>query len=128
MNVNLNQFGADFIEETRDTVLEQYLAIRAGEMRSENAQAMFKTLSSFTNAQRAQIDSIVVDIIHRTMHKVLYLFEASDDWAIVDKGSAQHAGLKHLAETSDGLSGELYGEAGWIEKFSKFKADSITEK
>ena len=45
---------------------------------------------------------------------LLFLFEEYPEWKLIDENQ------NNLAELSDGLSGELYTENGWIKKFSSY--------
>lgn len=46
------------------------------------------------------------------MHNMLFMIEEHEEIELLYKE-------ENIAEKSDGLSGELYTEDGWIEKYSK---------
>ena len=127
-HTNLDQFGTEFILRIRDAAIEEYQMVKSGEMNSVSAKKIFKHFSSFSEEQKKKIDAIVLDSMEMMLHKFLFYFEENDNWAIVEKGPAENSGLSHLAEVSDGLSGELYSDDGWIAKFSKYKTNSMKEK
>jgi hypothetical protein len=51
------------------------------------------------------------------------MFEQSTDFTICEKKSIDPE--DDIVELSDGLSGELYSEDGWIEKYSKYSPNTI---
>lgn len=52
---------------------------------------------------------MVVDL---SIHNMLCMLEDHSDFSLIKDG-------KNIAELSDGFSGELYTEDGWISKFSE---------
>jgi hypothetical protein len=124
----LEQFGSEFIERTRDVVVDQFLMMKAGEMNSSDAKEINALLKSFDLSQQAIIEKIVLQFIDRTLHKVLFLFEDSDQWAIADKDAVEEREMGHIAEISDGLTGELYGDNGWLAKFGTYQERAMKEK
>jgi predicted site-specific integrase-resolvase len=122
--INLEKFGGDFIKQSRDMTLDKYKLISSGKMKSEDAQKILSLLNSFNNDDIQKVNTIVANMVDRTIFNVLYLFEQSNDWVIVDKKQADANSLENIAEISDGLSGELYGRRGWIEKYSQYNNNS----
>lgn len=121
--INLDKFGEDFIKQSRDMTLDKYRLISSGKMKSEDAQKITSLLNCFNNNDIQKINTIVANMIDRTIFNMLYLFEQSNDWVIVNKKQADANSLENVAEISDGLSGELYGKQGWIEKYSQYNKE-----
>ncbi|EHQ24336.1 hypothetical protein [Mucilaginibacter paludis] len=119
----LESFGKEIIENLRDASIEEYLAIKKGEMKSVDAQNIFKTYISIDTAYHDKVDVIVLNIIDRVLHNALWMFEQSKAFTIGEKSLIDPN--KDIVEISDGLSGELYSEDGWIEKYSKFPSGTI---
>ncbi len=113
----LELFGKEFITKVMDFSLNEYQMIKTGKMRSQQAKEISSIISSFNPVDEEKIDSIVLDVIGRLMHNTLRMFEESKGFSIADKKVIP--GGEDILEISDGLSGELYGENGWVEKYSK---------
>ena len=120
-NKALESFGEDFITNIRDVSLENYEMIQKGLLKSDEAKLLHESLSRMSKENLEIIKKVVLNIVDRTIHKTLFLFESSENWAIVIKDEAEKAKIENLVDISDGLSGELYGKKGWIEKYSKYK-------
>ena len=56
---------------------------------------------------------MIPEIVDFSLDSMLFMFEGHPDLQLVFQGV-------DLKEVSDGLSGELYTEDGWIQKFSKY--------
>jgi hypothetical protein len=119
----LESFGKEIIDNLRDASIDEYLAIKSGDMKSVDAQNTFKIYTSIEKAHHDKIDAIVLNIIDRVLHNALWMFEQSTDFTICEKKSIDPE--DDIVELSDGLSGELYSEDGWIEKYSKYSPNTI---
>src|SRR6218665_3060410 len=117
----LDQFGKKIIERVLDISIDKYKMVKAGEIKSKSALRMSALINEFDAAQRRKIDRIVSDSMEVMLHKILFFFEDNEEWAIVQKEVAAKKKIIHLADFSDGLSGEIYGTNGWIEKYSSYK-------
>ena len=62
---------------------------------------------------------MIPQIVDLCMHNMMCLFEDHDEFKII-------VGDENLAETSDGLAGELYTSDGWISRFSEQRHDMET--
>ena len=116
----LNQFGKEFIQEVRDRSFRKYFKTKAGEMRAEKDKELHKQLSKFDEEQIKVVDDIVLDMLEFMLHQNLFFFENTSNWAITLKDELSKTSLIDLAEESDGLSGELYSEDGWISNYSEY--------
>jgi len=112
----LELFGKEFIEQLRDVSIEEYLAIKNGEMKSEDAKQVFQSYSLMDKSSQVLADKIILNIIDRVLHNTLWMFERSNDFTICEKKFVDPE--NDVVEMSDGLAGELYSDEGWIEKFS----------
>jgi hypothetical protein len=92
-------------------------------MKSVDAQNIFKIYTSIDKIHHDKIDAIVLNIIDRVLHNALWMFEQSADFTICEKSSIDPD--EDIVDLSDGLSGELYSEDGWIEKYSKYPPNTI---
>ncbi|MGZ3759795.1 MAG: hypothetical protein ACXVAY_12940 [Mucilaginibacter sp.] len=119
----LESFGKEIIDNLRDASIDEYLAIKNGEMKSLDAQNIFKIYTSIDKVHHDKVDVIVLNIIDRVLNNALWMFEQSKAFTISEKGLIDPK--EDIVEISDGLSGELYSEDGWIEKYSKFPSGTI---
>ncbi len=119
----LESFGKAVIENLRDTSIEEYLSIKSGQMTSADARDIHQTYLSTNPTDRDKIDKIVFNMIDRILHNALVLFEQSADFTIT--GKAAIASEADIVEMSDGLSGELYTDDGWIKKYSNFPPGTL---
>jgi hypothetical protein len=114
----LNGFGEHLINNVRDETIECMEMILSGKMESEEAQLLYKKTNELSNETKNIIKEIIVNTIDRNIVRLLRLFEQSEKYIIAyDNGDKEI----NINEISDGLSGELYGENGWIKKYSKYK-------
>jgi hypothetical protein len=111
-------FGEEFIKACRDRSLNEYLMLKTGEMKSSRARYIYDLISTLNFDDKEKIDIIVTEIINRVLHNTMRLFDESREFGIAEKSKIDPD--NDLASSSDGLAGELYGENGWIAKYSKF--------
>jgi len=115
-NNNLKDFGKEFIESVRDNTLTDFEKISKGELRSKRGQELFEKISQFDEIQLETIKDIVRNMVDKSIFNTLFFFEENEEWII----SNPENDIDDINELSDGLSGELYTDDGWISKFSKF--------
>ncbi|MDQ2180872.1 hypothetical protein [Marinifilum sp. D714] len=112
----LDEFGKKLIQEVRDLTTEEYISIKSGQMKSSEAQILFELISGLNSNQQSTLDSIVGEVIDRALHNTLRMFESSESMTVADKEKIELS--CDIVESSDGLSGELYGDNGWFVKYS----------
>ena len=118
MNKELEKFGEIFMLEVRDRTIREYDKILNGTMKGIIAEQVRDTLSDFDAEQIEKIKWLIPKIVDTELHKFLYLIESSDE---IDLLFHQ----QNIKELSDGLSGELYTEDGWIMKYSQERYEEI---
>ncbi|WP_316800436.1 hypothetical protein [Pedobacter frigidisoli] len=114
----LETLGREFIGTVRDNSIDEYLSIKRGDMKSADAQNTFKAYTTIDKQFQDKIDQVVLNIIDRVLHNALSMFEQSTDFTICEKEEIDPN--LDIVEFSDGLSGELYSEDGWIKQYSKY--------
>ena len=114
----LESFGKLITTSVRDETLSKFDAIAAGRLKSERAVRLREALDTLTAEQLDGIKQVVAGVIDDTIHNVLWMLEQNDEQCqlLHSDGASAH----NLVEISDGLSGELYSEDGWIARFSQF--------
>lgn len=112
MSNKLESFGEVFISEVRDNTLEMFEKILDGRMKGVTAQNVRDKISVFDEQDKSILLWLLSKTVDRCMHNMLFMLEEYKEIEML------YAGENIVAE-SDGLSGELYTEDGWIEKYSK---------
>ncbi len=108
----LNDLGSTIMKLVRDRSIDKFDGIRSGSLRSQRAIELHKLLSSFDEQQKEIIKTLVIECVDNTIFNFLFMFEEDQDKELFVSGI-------NANDISDGLSGELFTEDGWIAKFSK---------
>ena len=117
----LHKFGRILISEVRDEAIDKYEMIASGTMKSAPAIELHNKLSNFTEDQLSIVRQLVVSSIDDVIHNFLWMLEQHE--GDVDLLCGVDGGLnkQNVRELSDGLSGEIYTEDGWISKYSNHR-------
>lgn len=110
----LNGFGKELISSTRDRSIEKFDRIASGALKSQRDFELHSLVQQFDENQKKAIRTLVVEVVDNTLFNFLVMIEQSEEMRLLVSG-------RSLNEISDGLSGELLTEDGWIEQFSKLK-------
>lgn len=102
----------------RDETLSKFDAIAGGQLKSERALRLRKALDALTAEQVDGVKAVMAGVVDDTMHHLLWMLEQDDEQCrlLYGDSTSEH----DLVEISDGLSGELYSEDGWIARFSQY--------
>jgi hypothetical protein len=131
MNVSdrpiLDEFGKALIEQVRDQTISEEQRLVSGKLASREHKELYRVLEGL-NLEPEQFDIIgrlLTEAIERVMCNFLLFFEGYRIGILFrDEEGREH----NIQAMSDGLYGELYSEAGWIAKFSRFKEGAAIEK
>ena len=104
-------FGKDLMKEVRDRTIRQYNKTIKGLMKAEDDQALFRRYESLDDNAKGLIKDLIPLIVDTSLHFTLCMIEDSDDFTLC-------IGEDDIRDLSDGLAGELYGNEGWIAKYS----------
>lgn len=115
----LDSFGKLLMSEVRDEAIEKYEMIAQGKIRSKSAQDLNSKLSKLDDEQLSLVREAVVSSVDDVLHNLLWMIEQSDDQITLTCNDENNAVNIHTI--SDGLSGEMYAEDGWIAKYSRYK-------
>lgn len=119
----LDVFGELIMKHVRDETVSTWDRMLDGQMKGLTAQDVNKKVSSFSEEQLEIIKWMIPKIVDQGLHNLLVMFEESDELFL---GLNRENGDKEdIKEESDGLSGELYTEDGWIKRFSKERYDEL---
>ncbi|HTR40660.1 MAG TPA: hypothetical protein VMH87_03515 [Pseudomonadales bacterium] len=121
---SLDKFGALFVRKLRDRMLDDLEKLLRGESKARNDQKFQSQLSSFTGEQKQAVRDAVDELIKAGMHDLLFAIQEEADsngsFKILVDG-------QEVAKLSDGLHGEIFGDEGWIVRFSKHPCPSEIE-
>lgn len=109
---SLENFGEVFVNEVRDNTIEIFEKMFDGRMKGLTAQTVQEKISLFNEQQKNTVLWILSKAVDQCMHNMLFMVEEHEEIDILYDA-------ENIAEKSDGLTGELYTEDGWIEKYSK---------
>ena len=118
----LNQFGELLVHFVRDRVVEDYLKTQAGKIRSESGIALYEKLSTLDPDNLSIVQNVVLDTIDSTLDYFLWMIEQYEEYDLIRYIDDEKTFVS-LRDISDGLSGELHTEEGWIEEFSAYKTN-----
>ncbi|MEL4888808.1 hypothetical protein N6P31_17380 [Pectobacterium betavasculorum] len=110
----LDEFGCAVMHMVRDRSIDRFEKIQLGTLKSQRAIELHNLLSDFDDKQKEVIKNLITECIDNTIFNFLSMFEEDEDKKIL-------ASDVNINEISDGLSGELFTEDGWIDQFSKKK-------
>jgi len=112
----LDRFGELLVRKVRNEAIDDWRMIVDGTMCSQRAQRLRDLLSIFDSEQKERFMELAPEIVDSVLHHLLWMLEQTED---VDVGVRLADGrLRSVRDESDGLSGELYGDHGWIARFS----------
>ena len=109
----LNEFGKILITEVRDGTIDSMNKMIDGTMKGTIAKLIRKKISILDKEQIEVLKWLIPEIVDFSLDSMLFMFEEHPGLQLVFQGV-------DLKEVSDGLSGELYTEDGWIQKFSEY--------
>jgi len=112
-NSSLELFGRALIHDVRDSSYRKYLCKKGGKFKTDSAEKLRDLMGRISDQDA--LDAIVLEIIDSVIFRILVMFEENEANLSGDWGSF------NAMNDSDGLSGEIFGEDGWIEKFSAYK-------
>ena len=107
----LDKFGKIFVTETRDMSIHDIDKMIDGTMKGDSAKKIQDKIINFTDEQKEILKFIVSQTVDNVLDNFLLMIEQHE------KIGLSYDNI-NLSEESDGLSGELYTEDGWIEKYS----------
>lgn len=115
----LDLLGQKIMKNVRDQVIFEFESTLSGKMKSANAISLHRSLSDFEEKQIDTLKEFVLTSIDDAIYQFLNLLEQDENSLklLISDGNME----KNVVTISDGLSGELFSDDGWIAKFSKYK-------
>ncbi len=113
----LDKFGAFFVQNFRDKALDNLLFLFDRRWKAPALQDLQNKIADLNQDQKNLVQELVDDILTTAMHDVLFAFQEYHDGGA---GIEILVNDKLIAGFSDGLHGEIFGDDGWIKRYSKF--------
>ncbi|KPW79999.1 MULTISPECIES: hypothetical protein [Pseudomonas syringae group] len=111
----LDAFGEMLVLLVRDRTIEKFEKIENGSLKSQKGQELHGTLRKFNEEQKIAIKNLIVETVDNSLFNLLDMLEQNAEKIELNLNK------KNINLLSDGLSGELFTDDGWIKKFSKKK-------
>lgn len=124
MNKSLEKFGAFFVRNLRDKMLDDLEMILQGAWKAPDTQELQKKVAGLSDTDKQTLRDVAEHVITTGMHDLLFALQEQAD---ADGAIRLLVDGKEVAKLSDGLHGEIFGDEGWIVKYSKYSAKAQTE-
>lgn len=116
----LEKFGKFFVQSVRDKSLENLHSMLDGRWKAPNLQPLQDKVSSLSPELRVLLCEFTEHLLTNAMHDLLFALQESHD---CNGGIEIMVDGKSIAKLSDGLHGEIFGEDGWIVRYSKYPSE-----
>jgi hypothetical protein len=110
----LDKFGEFLMKKYRDKGIFKADGLLSNYWKAPALKEMQDALAELSESQKQLVRKVVEEVLDSAMHDFLFAVTENEDIQIRVDG-------ENVAELSDGLHGESYGENGWIAKYSKYK-------
>ena len=111
----LDSFGEHLVKSVRRIALIQVRKLIRGEMKGAAGIRFKELFENFTPDQLASIDQATEFAIDSTLFNVLFSADSESLRILFPDNTGEYI---NIADLSDGLSGELSSDDGWITRFS----------
>lgn len=116
----IDKFGKLIVEKLRDQSLEYLQGIFDKKWKAPDLQPLQNKVSNLNPDLKALVFELAVDLLTHAMHDFLFAIQECHDG---EMGIEVVVDGQQIAKQSDGLHAEIFGDGGWIVRFSKFPAD-----
>jgi hypothetical protein len=120
----LDKFGKFFIQNLRDKSLDYLEGLFERKWKAPDLQNLQDRVAAFSPEFKQTVRELVESILTDGMHDLLFAIQENHD---CNEGIEILVDGKPVAELSDGLHGEIFGEDGWMVRFSKHPAEKEIE-
>ena len=125
MNKPLDKFGKIIIDNLRDKQIDYFKGLLEDKWKAEELKELQQKMKQFNQEERKILNELIENILTHSIHDFLFSIQENSD---LDKGLEILIANENVATLSDGLHGEIFGDEGWIQKFSKYKSESENER
>jgi hypothetical protein len=113
----LDKFGQFVMRNLRDRAIGHHRKLQAGEWRAPALQALQSAVVALPEDTQRLVLRCVAEAIDTATHDFLFALQDAHDRKLGVEVSVDGTSV---AEVSDGLQGEPYGERGWIRRYSEY--------
>ena len=113
----VHKFGEFLVKNLHDEAIGFFEQLALGQWKAPALQPLQKALASLTPPQREIIRECVRRSLVAGLHRFLFALGEAHD---IDQGITVLVDGADIAEQSDGLQGEIFGDDGWLAKYSKY--------
>jgi hypothetical protein len=124
LDPSLEKFGAFIVRNLRDKMLFDLSMILSGRWKAPSLQELQTRISRFSETDKGTLCELAAHLTTTGMHDLLL---ALQDEADADGSVRVFVDGREVAKLSDGLHGEIFGEDGWIARFSEYPAPEQSE-
>ena len=111
------KFGEFVTNHFRDRGLDYLSMVIDGTLRDQDSQELNRWVRSLPESGRLQLRRCVAAATDHAMHDFLFALEEANE---SDAGMSVVVDAENIADLSDGLQGEPFGDSGWIAAFSDY--------
>ncbi len=113
-------FGKELMYSVRDPSISRFEDILNGKLKSKELMELTNKLNDFNEPEREFIKKLVITVVDNVIYNFLNMLEENEDTLtlLVNNEGGEKEDIVGL---SDGLSGELFTNDGWIGKFSHYR-------
>ena len=115
----LDYFGEALVTKGRDAAISDWDAIVEGRAKSERAKRLQAELATTSGDQLLLLKRLIPQIVDSALFYALSSIESSPNTSL--RVSIGRVLSDELRDVSDGLGAELFGDQGWIARFSKHR-------
>ena len=123
-NPPLDKFGELLVKKVRDKAIGDWERIISGEMKGVTSERVKQQIISFTPEQKNVLCKLIPLVVDTTLHHLLFTAEQEQSLQLMIDDTGEDVS-QNLRNISDGLPGELYGNNGWIARFSTKSKDNV---
>jgi len=112
----LDVLGKFLVCNVRDKGVDRWSKLLDGQLKGVDAEAVREKLRAYPSADVVDFAHwLIPQVVENTIQKLLSALEQDESVfvSVVSDGVV----TPDIKEMSDGLAGELFGEAGWIARF-----------
>lgn len=113
----LDKFGEIYINDVRDRSLSLLKNLIEKKIKAPRLQRLQQELEHLDDQSKKLAEELSITLIDNVIHNTLFLFESHDEIKLMYENL-------DLNDLSDGLSGELYSDDGWIKQYSQYPSSN----
>ncbi len=125
MKAPLEKFGAFVVQNLRDKMLDDLEMLLAGKWKAPDLQELQRKLAQLSEDQKKLFRVLVEQITTVGMHDLLFAIQEQADTGAPIRVLVDDQEIAHL---SDGLHGEIFGDEGWIVRYSKHASETEMQR